>query len=51
MSPVIDFAAIGFDDGTILIVNLKKAKAVSKFEQDGPVSSLAFSTNIKTDPM
>lgn len=51
MSPIIDFAAVGFVDGTILILNLKKAKVVSKFNQDGPVVSLAFSKNIKTEPV
>jgi hypothetical protein len=51
MAPIIDFCGVGFEDGTILIVNLKKAKVVTKFNQSGPVTRLAFSKSIKSEPM
>lgn len=51
MSPIQDFAALGFEDGTVLVVNLKKASVIKKFNQTGKVTSLAFSTSIKTDPL
>lgn len=51
LSPAIDFAAIGFNDGNILIFNMKKAKILQKFGQESSVENLAFSKNLKNKPL
>ena len=51
MSPAVDFAAIGFTSGDIVIMNLKKNKVLQVFKQGLGVTSLGFSKNFKFKPV
>lgn len=51
LAPAVDFAAVGFDDGSILVFNMKKSKILQKFTQKLRVENLAFSQNLKNQPL
>ena len=43
-SPLVDIVAVGFDDGVVSFLNLKKDQVVFSIKQKLPVTALAFST-------
>ena len=46
-SPALDVIAIGLQDGTIVLHNIKFDERVVRFKQDGRVNSITFRTGFR----
>lgn len=44
-SPAVDVVAVGLENGSIYLLNLKQNIVVMKFSQEGPVTSITFRTD------